>query len=157
MTRSLSIRNRQRVRAIDTRLLRRVTPHLLTNGHHVIEFELGLHLVAAEEMARLNSAFLQHEGSTDVITFNHGDGGTNERIHGEIFICLDEAVAQARQFRSTWQEELARYVIHGLLHLRGHEDLDARSRRIMKREENRLLREMGRRFDIDALAKDPNR
>jgi probable rRNA maturation factor len=157
MTQALSIRNRQRVRAVETRLLRRVTLHVLTNELHLPNFELGLHLVAAEEMARVNSTFLQHEGSTDVITFDHGDGEAAGRLHGEIFICLGDAVTQARQFRTTWQQELARYVIHGILHLRGHDDLDPQARRSMKREEKRLLREVGRRFDIDALAKSPQR
>jgi probable rRNA maturation factor len=42
-------------------------------------------------------------------------------LHGELFICLDDAVKQAREFRTTWQSELTRYVIHGLLHLCGHD------------------------------------
>lgn len=157
MTRTLSIRNRQRIRAVETPLLRRVTLHLLANELHCLDFELCLHLVAAGEMARVNAAFLQHEGSTDVITFDHGEGATAARLHGEIFICVEEAVTQARQFRTTWQQELARYVLHGLLHLLGHDDLDPRARRSMKREENRLLREVRRQFDIAALAKRPRR
>jgi len=157
MTGMLSIRNRQRVRAVETRLLRRVTLHLLRNELRCADFELGLHLVAAEAMALVNSTFLQHEGSTDVITFDHGDGKAAERLHGEIFICLDDAVVQSGQFRTTWQQELARYVIHGILHLRGYGDLEPRARRIMKREEERLLREMGRRFDLNALESRPKR
>ena len=89
-------------------------------------------------MARVNWDFLRHEGSTDVITFDHGS--TPERLHGELFISVADAVAQAAEFGTTWPEELARYVIHGLLHLRGHDDLEPAKRRVMKREENRLVR-----------------
>jgi probable rRNA maturation factor len=70
-----------------------------------------------------------------------------------LFICLDDAVKQAREFRTTWQEELARYVIHGLLHLRGFDDLEPAARRVMKREENRLLRRAGRAFTLAQLQK----
>ena len=46
---------------------------------------------------------------------------------------------QAKQFKTTWQSEIVRYVIHGVLHLLGHDDRLAAARRRMKREENRLL------------------
>jgi probable rRNA maturation factor len=60
---------------------------------------------------------------------------------------------QAREFRTTWQGELARYVIHGLLHLCGHDDLSPKPRRKMKREENRLLRAVSKQFLLSRLAR----
>ena len=140
MTRTLCLRNRQEVRPVDLRLLRRITHHLLKTQFRLNAYELCLHLVAAAEMARINWKFLRHEGSTDVVTFDCTQKPDANQLHGEIFISLDDAVAQARQFRSTWQAELVRYVIHGLLHLRGHDDSRAPERRKMKRAENRLLR-----------------
>lgn len=101
-------------------------------------------------MARVNQEFLQHEGSTDVITFDHGS--SNQRLHGEIFISVPDAVKQAREFRATWQSELVRYIIHGLLHLRGHDDLQPAQRRVMKREENRLLRRLATTFTLEGIA-----
>ena len=76
-------------------------------------------------------------------------------LHGEIFICVDEAVVQARRFRASWQSELVRYVIHGVLHLRGFDDLHPAGRRKMKREEDRLLREIALRFALSKLARRP--
>ena len=85
-----------------------------------------------------------------------GDGGrctrVPEHVHGEIFICIDDAVKQARQFRTTWQSELVRYLIHGVLHLVGYDDLTPAGRRAMKREENRLLRMLSRQFSLRRLA-----
>lgn len=150
---TLQLRVRQRVRRVDTALLRRFTRALLEEGLGVADYELGLHLVAAPEMTRLNETFLQHTGSTDVITFDHTEAPNPSRLHGEIFICLDDAVNQSRAFRTTWQSELARYVIHGVLHLRGFDDLVPSKRRVMKREENRLLRAWARRFPLQRLAK----
>ena len=177
MSRMLSLLNRQRVRRIDTRLLRRITFHLLNAELAVESFELAIHLVGADEMAKVNWNFLQHEGSTDVITFDHSDivatdvrrlskkkGGAaaqkseslpvdcGKSLHGELFICLDDTVKQAREFRTTWPGELTRYVIHGLLHLCGHDDLSAGPRRVMKREENRLLKVTAAEFKISCLA-----
>lgn len=89
-------------------------------------------------MARVNWKYLGHDGSTDVITFDHGS--TREHLHGECFVCVADAVKQATEWRTTWSEELRRYVIHGLLHLAGYDDLEPKSRRFMKRKENALMR-----------------
>ena len=75
-----------------------------------------------------------------------------EQVHGEIFICIDDAVKQARQFRTTWQSELVRYLIHGVLHAVGYGDLTPADRGVMKREENRLLLMLSRQFSLRHLA-----
>jgi len=149
----LEIDDRQRTRRINKPLLRRITRHLLLNELRVTEHELCLHFVDAAEMARLNEQFLQHTGSTDVITFDHADAvhGASGPIHGEIFVSIPDALKHARRFGTTWQSELARYVIHGLLHLRGYDDLEPAARRVMKREETRLLAVVARTFPIGAL------
>ncbi len=149
----LVIRNRQRTRALNVPLLRRITRHVLEKEMNVAEYELGIHLVSADEMARLNEQFLQHEGSTDVITFSYSEGAEAERLHGEIFVSIADAVEQAREFCTAWQSEVARYVIHGLLHLRGFDDLEPPKRRMMKREENRLLRCVSSQFAVSSLAR----
>ena len=140
------IRNRQRSRRVDTRLLKQIVSALLA-ALDVSRVELGIHLVAAKEMARVNRQFLQHTGSTDVITFDHSQAeseiqGPASRLHGELFVCVDDAVKQAGEFQTTWQSEVVRYVVHGVLHLLGYDDLKPEFRRAMKREENRLLRRL---------------
>jgi probable rRNA maturation factor len=114
-------------------------------------YELGFHFIAGVEMARINEQFLQHEGSTDVLTFDHGSSATH--LHGEIFISVPDALKQARQFKTTWQSEIVRYLIHGLLHLRGLDDLQPEKRREMKREENRLLRFVESRFAVGEIGR----
>jgi len=156
---SLVITNRQRAVPLNTPLLRKMTQALLADLLQLDQFELGITLVRAPEMARINKTFLRHEGSTDVITFNYFENPKPETrnsklpLHGELFICIDDALAQARQFRASWQSELARYVIHGVLHLRGFDDLRPADRRKMKREENRLLKEVARLFPLSKLGR----
>ena len=107
---------------------------------------MAIHLVSAREMGRINGQFLGHVGSTDVITFDQGS--TSERLKGELFISIADAVKQAVEFRTRWSGELARYVIHGLLHLNGYDDLEPAARRVMKRQETRLLRLESRRRSL---------
>ena len=154
----LVLRNRQRTRRVNSPLLRRITRVLLTDLLSLERYELAVYLVAAPEMARINQHFLDHAGSTDVITFDYTGEPTPtsspflEPLHGEIFICIDDAVKQARQFRTTWQSELVRYLIHGVLHAVGYGDLTPADRGVMKREENRLLRMLSRQFSLRHLA-----
>jgi probable rRNA maturation factor len=150
----LTLRNRQRARAVDLRRLRAVAASLLADLIDIESSDLGVYLVSASEMTRLNETYLQHGGPTDVITFDYsGSPPTSRRIHGEIFICVEEAVLQARRFRTTWPSELTRYLVHGLLHLQGYDDLRPADRRRMKQQEGRLLRQLARRFDLRQLAR----
>jgi probable rRNA maturation factor len=132
------ITNRQRDRRVDTRRVREVAAAVLAEAGQGAE--LGIHFVSAKRSAEVNWQFLRHEGPTDIITFDHGS--TPARLFGEMFICVPEAVRQAAEFGTTWEAELLRYVIHGILHLRGYDDLEPAKRRVMKREENRLVRKL---------------
>lgn len=139
----LHLENRQSLRRIALRPLRRAITHLLESLLGLGTYELAIHFVSARRMARINVDFLGHEGSTDVITFEYGaeyGPGTGEALRGEIFISPADAVSQAREFGTRWQEEIVRYVVHGVLHLQGYDDLQPAARRIMKRAENRLTK-----------------
>ena len=149
MSRSISIK-RDRALPVDTKFLKQIANALLHDLLKLDQFEFGISLVRAEEMTRLNETFLRHKGSTDVVTFDYSE--TKTVLHGEIFICYDEAILQARRFRTNWQSEVVRYMVHGVLHLRGFNDHRVADRKKMKREENRLLRELTRRFPISKLA-----
>jgi probable rRNA maturation factor len=141
---ALEFLNRQRTKRLDLARLRRVAEGALA--------ELGLrywnltfYFVGAKRMAQINETHLGHPGPTDVITFDYAERATRDTqhaLHGEIFICVDVAVTQAREFRTTWQAEVVRYLIHGLLHLCGHDDLAPAPRRRMKQVENRLVRKL---------------
>ncbi|MEP6663542.1 MAG: rRNA maturation RNase YbeY, partial [Verrucomicrobiota bacterium] len=83
--------------------------------------------------------------------FQEHPGATRHSLHGEIFISIDDAVKQAREFQTSWQSELVRYIIHGLLHLQGHDDLQPAARGKMKREENRFLKKLTEVFPLKKL------
>ena len=145
----LAIANRQRTRRLDTKKLRELAEWIVAGLQRV---ELGFHFVGPKEMARVHEEFMNIPGSTDVITFDHGSKPPSE-IHGEIFICVEDAMAQAKEFGVSWQSEVARYMIHGVLHLRGFDDIDPADRREMKKVENRLLARAAKEFDLRKLEK----
>ena len=154
---NIVIANRQRVKKINSRLLKQIIGELFAELK-ITEAELGINLVAAREMALVNETFLQHAGSTDVITFDHtekrkAESGKRKQLHGELFICVDDAAIQAKEFQTSWQSEVVRYTVHGILHLLGYDDLKPHLRRVMKREENRLVRLLAKRFSLAQLAR----
>ena len=173
--RILHLHNRHQARGVRMGLLRRIMQALLQETWRDGSFDLAICLVATPEVTRLNEAFLRHKGSTDVITFDYaervGKGSRRSRfrapsrrlrdrrdvcpalLHGEIVVCLDEAVCQARRFHTTWQSELVRYVVHGVLHLVGYNDQDNRARRRMKAAEDALVRRLSRQFAFSALSR----
>jgi probable rRNA maturation factor len=161
--RELTFINLQRTKPINSRKLREITEAALAELPNVTGWNLTFYLVGAKKMAEINESHMHHEGPTDVITFDYSDLVTgNSKLEtrnpklellGEIFICPDVAVTQAREFRTTWQSELVRYVVHALLHLYGHDDLKPAARREMKRHENRLVRLLARRFRFAGISK----
>jgi probable rRNA maturation factor len=186
---TLTLTNRQRDRKINARLLKEIAGALLAElGGPAATLEIAL--VSPARMAKVNQAFLGHEGPTDVITFDYREEeaiqmpgeGVHHSSHakpgarpartlkrpegrapgikredagaawsGELFICPAVAVAQAREFGTDWRSELVRYVIHGLLHLQGHDDQEPAARRRMKRAEGRWLKLISRRFALSKL------
>jgi probable rRNA maturation factor len=173
--RTLALCNRQHVRPVDLRLLRRIVQGLLHEVWPHASYDLAVNILTAPEMTRLNEMFLRHTGSTDVITFDYADRvGQASRLsqpgvkgkealdrrdacpallHGELFVCIDEAVSQARRFHARWQGELVRYVVHGVLHLLGYDDLNDAARRAMKHAEDTLVRRLSRQFHFQRLTK----
>ena len=102
-------------------------------------------------MAQVNQDFLQHEGATDVITFDLSEDAMPDYLVGEILVCPEVAAKQSSEFGTQWHQEAIRYVIHGLLHLKGFDDLEPEKRKVMKRHENKWMTKAAGQFDLDDL------
>jgi len=89
-----------------------------------------------EYILAANRKFLQHDYYTDIITFDYTRRG---RIGGDMVISLDTVRSNALSVGATYDEELLRVVIHGVLHLCGINDKGPGEREIMEEEENRAL------------------
>ena len=84
----------------------------------------------------INNEYLSHDFFTDIITFDYTSG---ERISGDIFISLETVKTNAEHYHFTFDEELRRVMIHGILHLSGLRDKTKRDQTIMRENENQAL------------------
>jgi len=115
---------------------------LRAEGVH--EALVSIAFVSTREIARLNKRHLGHTGPTDVISFALGSAKERSAAHpvvGDIYIAPEIARANARRFRRGVREELARLVVHGTLHVLGHDHPDGAERTTspMWRRQERLL------------------
>lgn len=89
-----------------------------------------------EGILAVNRQFLQHDYYTDIITFDYTQGHI---IGGDLFISLDTVRTNALQVGATYEQELHRVIIHGILHLCGINDKGPGERQIMEAAEDRAL------------------
>ena len=155
---AVEVVNRQKTRRLNLALLRSIIRWLATewpagsaDNSGVLGGRLCVQLINAAAMADLNQKFLDHAGSTDVITFDYRERTAPDGWCGEIFLSVDDAVACGPKYGASWQVELTRYLVHGMLHLRGYDDTRLAARRKMKRAEGHLLKTLSRRFDLSKL------
>lgn len=89
------------------------------------------------KIIEVNRQFLNHDYFTDIITFDYSRG---RMVSGDMFISLDTVLSNSELVGATYQRELLRVIIHGVLHLCGINDKGPGEREIMERAENDALR-----------------
>ena len=85
---------------------------------------------------KINKEFLDHDTYTDIITFDYSVG--NEVI-SEIYVSTDRVQENAKKYKQTFENEIHRVMIHGVLHLCGYNDKLAEEKQIMRDKENHYL------------------
>ena len=109
--------------------------------------EVGYMFVDDEKILEVNNEYLGHDYYTDIITFDYDE---DDIINGDLVISLDTVKSNAELFGKTYEEELFRVIIHGILHLCGINDKGPGEREIMEAAENNAL-EMAK--SVNLLAK----
>jgi probable rRNA maturation factor len=140
MTR-ISIASPQAAVAIDKSRMRTVARAVL-EGEGVVDADIGLAFVDNATIHRLNRRFLDHDEPTDVLSFPLSDPNS-AKLAGEIVIGAEVALEQARARGHDVEAELALYVIHGLLHLCGHNDKSRSGAIKMRARERHYLSALG--------------
>ncbi len=84
----------------------------------------------------INLKYLQHDYYTDIITFDYCSG---DRLSGDLFISIDSVRENAVYYRTSFQDELHRVIVHGLLHLIGYDDHTEEDIAVMRSKENYYL------------------
>ena len=97
---------------------------------------IGYMFVNDEKILEVNRQYLGHVYYTDIITFDYDEGDV---INGDIVISLDTVRSNAEQFGKSYDDELHRVIIHGILHLCGINDKGPGEREIMEKNEDEAL------------------
>jgi probable rRNA maturation factor len=103
---------------------------------------LSIAIVDDRAIRAVNQEHLDHDWSTDVISFPYSEPGDPE-LSGELVVSAETASVTARQAGVDPRNELALYLVHGLLHLLGHDDSTVAGREAMRRREGELLQAIG--------------
>jgi rRNA maturation RNase YbeY len=90
-----------------------------------------------DELLAINLKHLNHNTLTDIITFDYTEGNV---IHSDIFISIERVKENATKFKVTFEEELHRVLIHGILHLCGFKDKSKLDAELMRKKENWALK-----------------
>jgi rRNA maturation RNase YbeY len=89
-----------------------------------------------EQLAEFNKQYLHHDTLTDIITFDYSEGMI---IHGDICISIERLIENAKIYNCTFEEELRRVMVHGILHLCGYNDKKKADKLLMKQKEEKAL------------------
>jgi probable rRNA maturation factor len=136
-----SIASPQEAVPIDRGRMRQVVRAVL-EGEGVADADISLAFVDNATIHRLNRQFLQHDEPTDVLSFPLSEPNSR-KLSGELVIGAEVALEAAAEHGHDVQAELALYVIHGLLHLCGHDDADPAAARVMRQRERHYLAVLG--------------
>tara|TARA_R110002124_G_C8595550_1_gene483761 strand:+ start:155 stop:565 length:411 start_codon:yes stop_codon:yes gene_type:complete len=89
---------------------------------------------------KLNVEFLNHDTLTDIISFDYSVG---KLIQGDIFISIERVEDNAKDFHVTFNKELQRVIVHGVLHYCGYKDKTDDNAKLMRQKENHYLAVLG--------------
>ena len=136
---TIEIANEQTHLPLDRRLLRRAVRRVLREAG-VRKARISVAVVDDATIARLNWRYLRHRGPADVLSFvlDQSDG-----LEGEVIVGAQTALRAAPQYGWPPHDELLLYVIHGTLHLVGHDDTSPALRAEMQKRETAVLEKLG--------------
>jgi probable rRNA maturation factor len=142
----IAVVDRQRAARVDRERVRRLAAHAL-RALGLDRGEVGVLLVGDRRIRELNRRWRGLDRPTDVLSFSQREGaggGLHPDVLGDVVVSVPTAVRQAGAAGLSLAEEIDRLVIHGILHLAGHEhEGDPRRARAMRRRRDAILRGWG--------------
>jgi probable rRNA maturation factor len=135
----VAIINRQRVVPIDAdKVAKLVKAVVALEGRPCSE--VGVHFIGAAAMRRLHGQFFNDSSLTDCISFP-----LEAELLGDVFVCPQVAMTYARHHKGDPYREISLYIVHGLLHLMGYDDIREKNCREMRAAEERHMRHLQKR------------
>ena len=124
--------------------LKRAALLVLASAAPAVRGELTVVLTDDAEIRRLNRTYRGKDRATDVLSFSLGDGRGDTELIGDVVISVDTATRQARSYGASLEEELARLLVHGTLHLCGYDHQTRRQALIMHGLTRRLMAKLAK-------------
>ena len=110
----------------------------ILNQKNITQGFFELTFMTNNQIKKINKQYLNHNYSTDVITFNLGN---KDNISADIYISIDQAKKNACDYNSSLTKEIQLLIIHGILHCLNYNDDTEKNKKIMFQEQDRLLQE----------------
>jgi len=111
----------------------------ISSEDHKLE-EINYVFCNDDYLHKLNVEFLNHDTLTDIISFDYSIG---KIIQGDIFVSVERVAENAKEFKVSFEEELQRVIIHGVLHYCGYKDKSVEHAKVMRERENHYLSQLG--------------
>lgn len=112
---------------------------LTIQAHHKKLGQIDYIFCSDEHLLQMNKQYLNHHTLTDIITFDYSNELTAE-VAGEIYISINRVRENAEVFKCTFNDELHRVMIHGVLHLCGFKDKTKNQKQIMRAQEDEAIK-----------------
>lgn len=139
---NITVFNQQRDLSISLSTVKELVSCLFTSLN-IISDEIVIHLITDSKMKALHDTFFDDPSSTDCISFPLDAPNIKKStptILGEVFICPKVGISYAMEHHLDPYEEVSRYLVHGILHLIGYDDLEPTAKKKMRRKENQCLK-----------------
>lgn len=137
----VEVENLHKCYRIDTNLVKRIVQDILKFVKRPRDLELGVFFLSDREIKALNKQYKKRDRPTDVLSFAIVSAGSGGGVPmGEIFISVDRARRNCKLYKNTIEDELMLYVIHGILHLFGYDDLKSDDRNEMSEKQEEVLK-----------------
>ena len=140
---ALLIKNSQRHLTISRETLKKVIRKILSK-YRISRYEINIDFLDNSAIQKLNKKYLNHNCPTDVLAFPYpdSDSKSKNKLCADIAISAEMAITNSKIFKVDVKEELCLYVVHGLLHLVGFDDISAAKRKKMRKEEESLIKNL---------------
>ncbi|MBL85445.1 MAG: rRNA maturation RNase YbeY [Winogradskyella sp.] len=106
------------------------------NSENCKEGELNYIFCSDDYLHKINVDFLNHDTLTDIISFDYSVG---KELHGDVYISVERVEDNAKDFDVSFEDELARVMIHGILHYCGYKDKSEEDAKLMRSKEDYYL------------------
>ncbi len=136
-TDNIFVINRQRRFSLNLKEIKRLARFVLKQENKTDDIGINLMFVANNKIKEFNKKFLNCDKPTDVISF---EGDQKNCSAGDVVISVQKAAEYAAENDINFEEEVARYIIHGILHCLGYDDLEAKNKRLMFNRQEKILK-----------------